>query len=340
MKPRGEFARIERFLGIFRREGVQVDGHEGGTLSTPGEALVLGPGDDCAVLRPTSGTELCVTTDALMEDVHFTRAAFSPADIGHKALAVNLSDLASMGADPVWFVCALALPATDFGDRARDGLARGMARLARTSGIALAGGNFTRARELSVTLTVAGEVPRGRALTRSGAHPGDRLFVSGTLGDARLGFEQLQGDARARGSAVTRQRRPTPRLALGHLARLHASAAIDLSDGLSQDAAHLCTASECGAVIELAKLPLSAAVRRAWGQRAALEAASGGEDYELLLAISPARVPRFLQACAEAGERVTDIGVLTAEQAVILRDAEGREVERPGGFDHFRRTGG
>ncbi len=325
----GEFARIDRFLSIFRREGVRTEGLDAG--------IVIGPGDDCAVLRPGTATELCVTTDALVEDVHFTRAAFSPSDIGHKALAVNLSDLASMGADPTWFVCALALP-DSIGTRELDGIARGMAKLARTAGIALVGGNFTRARELSLTLTVAGELPRGHALGRGG-HPGDRLFVSGTLGDARLGLERLRQDPRARGPEVARQRRPMPRLVLGRLARRHASAAIDLSDGLSQDVGHLCGASGVGAIIRLASLPLSAAVKKAWGPRAAFEAAIGGEDYELLLAVPPRSVNALRNACAQAGEQVTEIGELTADRSIVLFDAEGQAVERPGGFDHFRGQG-
>jgi thiamine-monophosphate kinase len=154
VKAAGEFALIDDFLAAFPRARV-----------------MLGPGDDCAVLAP-GRRPLCVTTDALVEDVHFTRAAFRPADIGHKALAVNLSDLAAMGAAPRWFVCALALPRA-FPRAHLRGIARGMSALARASGIQLVGGNFSAARELSLTLTVAGELS-GHPLTRAGGRPGDR----------------------------------------------------------------------------------------------------------------------------------------------------------------------
>lgn len=261
----GEFDLIQRFLACFPRARVPV-----------------GPGDDCAVLAP-SKRALCVTTDAVVEDVHFTRATFSPADIGHKALAVNLSDLAAMGAVPRWFVCALALP-RDFPPRELSALGRGMAALAKAHRISLVGGNFTSAREVSVTLTVTGELSHP-PLLRTGARPGDLLYVSGTLGDARLGLQQLQAGVR-RGAAVKRQRRPEPRIALGQVAARFASAGMDVSDGLAQDLGHLCAASRVGVALDLERLPLSPAVRSALGPEGALQ---GGEDYELLLAVPPTR---------------------------------------------------
>jgi thiamine-monophosphate kinase len=309
----GEFSLIQRFLSAFPRARVPV-----------------GPGDDCAVLAPTRGA-LCVTTDAVVEDVHFTRAHFSPEDIGHKALAVNLSDLAAMGAIPRWFVCALALPRT-FPERQLLGIARGMSALARAHRIALVGGNFSSARELSITLTAAGELPPGVApLTRSGARPGDLLYVSGTLGEARLGLEQLRAGQR-RTAAILRQKRPSPRVALGRLALRHASAALDISDGLAQDLGHLCEASRVGVDMELARLPLSPAVRRALGPEGALK---GGEDYELLLTIPPARRASFERACARAGERVTPIGKMTAQRNQVIRNGTGTLVRPPEGFNHF-----
>ncbi|MDY7227691.1 thiamine-phosphate kinase [Hyalangium rubrum] len=312
---RGEFSLIERFLAEFPRARVP-----------------LGPGDDCAVLAPSRGA-LCVTTDAVVEDVHFTRAHFSPEDIGHKALAVNLSDLAAMGATPRWFLCALALP-KDFPERALLRLARGMSTLAREHRIALVGGNFTSARELSITVTAAGELQRS-PLTRSGGRPGDLLYMSGTLGEARLGLNQLQAGKR-RGPAVLRQRRPVPRVALGRLASRFASAALDISDGLAQDLGHLCEASGVGAEVELAHLPITPAVRAALGPEGAL---AGGEDYELLLALPPARVKAFERACARAAQRVTRIGRLTRERRRVLRDPDGRLIAPPAGFDHFRSNG-
>ncbi|HEX8823255.1 MAG TPA: thiamine-phosphate kinase [Archangium sp.] len=316
-KPAGEFTLIEHFLSHFPRARVPV-----------------GPGDDCAVLSPSRGAQ-CITTDAVVEDVHFTRAWFSPEDIGHKALAVNLSDLASMGAEPRWFVCALALP-RDFPPRELRGLARGMSALAREHGIALVGGNFTSARELSITITASGELsPRTAPITRAGGRPGDVLYVSGTLGDARLGLQQLQAGQR-RSGAILRQKRPVPRVALGRLAARFASAGLDLSDGLAQDLGHLCTASRVEAELELERLPLSRAVRACLGAEGAL---AGGEDYELLLAVPPARTSAFERACARGEEPVTRIGRLIPGRPGHVRDASGRSLRLPAGFDHFRGGG-
>ncbi|XXF77391.1 thiamine-phosphate kinase [Myxococcaceae bacterium GXIMD 01537] len=309
----GEFTLIDHFLAQFPRARVPV-----------------GPGDDCAVLAPSRGA-LCVTTDAIVEDVHFTRAHFSPEDIGHKALAVNLSDLAAMGATPRWFLCALALPRA-FPEKHLLGIARGMSALARAHRIALVGGNFSSARELSITLTAAGELPPGTpALTRSGARPGDLLYVSGTLGDARLGLEHLRA-GRRRSAPILRQRRPTPRVRLGRLALRHASAALDISDGLAQDLGHLCQSSRVGAHLELGQLPLTRAVREALGAEGAL---AGGEDYELLLTVPPGRTASFERACARAGERVTRIGKVTSQRKWAIQSETGVLVPPPKGFDHF-----
>ncbi len=319
---RGEFERIAAFVKRFPRATVPV-----------------GIGDDCAVLRPPPRQELCVTTDSLVEDVHFTRGTFRPEDIGHKALAVNLSDLAAMGARPAWFVCALELPPW-VDDAALAGIARGMSRLAKQTGIALVGGNLSRAKKLSLTLTVSGEVPRGKALLRSGARPGDLLYVSGTLGDARLGLELLRRPRHRStephpGGPLRRQRRPEPRLELGLLARAHASAAIDLSDGLVQDLSHLCEASKVGVRVDLKRLPISRALREHAGVEAPLWAARGGEDYELLLAVPPRRAARFEQACRLARQEITSIGALTRQRDVVLVGPEGHLVTSVRGFDHF-----
>jgi len=296
-----------------------------------------GPGDDCAVL-PVGQGELCVTTDAVVEDVHFTRARFSLEDVGHKALAVNLSDLASMGAAPAWFLCALGLPRGFSAAEARK-LGRGMAALARAHRIALAGGNVTSARELSVTVTAAGLVPRGRALLRSGARPGDLLYVSGTLGDARLGLSLL--DAAPRSPPALRQKRPTPRVALGLLAARFARAAIDVSDGFAQDLGHVCEASGVRAEVHLPRLPRSAALSRHLldPDEAALFAAQGGEDYELILAVPPDRASAFERACARYGEGITHVGEVQKGSGVILRTSSGKAVPPPRGFDHRMSTG-
>ena len=296
--------------------------------------MPVGPGDDCAVLAPSRGAQ-CITTDAVVEDVHFTRATFSPEDIGHKALAVNLSDLAAMGAQPRWFVCALALPG-DFPRRDLLGLARGMSALAREHGIALVGGNFTSARELSLTLTAAGELaPGAPPLTRAGGRPGHSLYVSGTLGDARWGLLQLQRGQR-RSPAILRQKRPVPRVALGRLAARFASAGMDVSDGLAQDLGHLCAASGVSAELELERLPLTPAVRGALGPEGALK---GGEDYELLLAVPPEHTRAFERACLRAEEPITRVGRLTGGPAGYIHDARGRGLRLPEGFDHFRAGG-
>ncbi|MFZ5472233.1 MAG: thiamine-phosphate kinase [Myxococcota bacterium] len=287
-----------------------------------------GPGDDCAVLPPVRG-ELCVTTDALVEGVHFTRRTFSLEDVGYKALAVNLSDLAAMGATPRWFVCALGLPRGFSASEVRR-LAAGMAKLARAQRVDLVGGNFTSSPVLSLTLTVAGEVPKGRALTRAGAKAQDFLYCSGTLGEARAGltlpFFSL------------RQRRPSPRLSLGRLARAYAHAAIDVSDGFTQDLGHLCDASRVGALVQVDRLPLRRALVRAVGEEAARhEALAGGEDYELLLAVPPFRARAFERACAKKGLPVTRVGRLTRRQGLRLVDPKGKRIAAPKGFDHFRR---
>jgi len=279
-----------------------------------------------------------VTTDAVVEGVHFRRADGPLEDVGHKALAVSLSDLAAMGARPRWFLCALAAPSLSAGEvRA---LARGMAGLAARFRVQLVGGNVTRARELSLTVTAGGEVSGRAPLLRSGAGAGDLLYVSGALGGARLGLRSL---ARRAGAprfprAERRQRRPLPRVRLGLLAAAHASAAIDLSDGLLQDLGHLLAASRLGAELDGERIPVDPGVVSALGRgrRGLRFALAGGEDYELLLAIPAARAGAFERACARAGEEVTRIGRLVRGRALRLRTARGRAEEMPGaGFDHF-----
>ena len=269
--------------------------------------------------------------------MHFRRADGPLEDVGHKALAVNLSDLAAMGARPRWFLCALAAPSLTRGEARA--LGRGMAALARRFSIPLLGGNVSRARELSLTLTAAG-APAGRLpLLRSGASPGDVLYVSGALGGARLGLRSLAGRGPRSRRAELRQRRPEPRVELGLLAARYASAAMDVSDGFLQDLARLLAASRVGADVELASLPVDAAVRRALG-RAGLAlrmALHGGEDYELLLCVPKGRAAAFERACARAGEAVTAVWWLARRPGLRLLDAHGRVQRLPmSGFDHFR----
>jgi thiamine-monophosphate kinase len=319
----GEFASIEAFVAEF-----------------PRRRSPFGPGDDCAVVPGARGT-LCVTTDAVVEGVHFRRADGPLEDVGHKALAVNLSDLAAMGARPRWFLCALAAPSLTLAEARA--LGRGMAALARRHHIALVGGNVSRASELSLTLTAAGTAAR-RPLLRSGGRAGDVLYVSGTLGGARLGLLGLRRRGRRRRffAAERRQRRPEPRVGLGLLAARYASCAMDVSDGFLQDLGWLLAASSVGADVELAKLPVDADVARAFARRAeALKTALlGGEDYELLLGVPPARAAAFERACARAGEAVQAVGRLVPRRGVRLLDAEGQvRGASLSGFDHFLTPG-
>src|SRR5512138_1372885 len=283
--PPGEFELIQAFTAA---------------LPLSGSGVLVGPGDDAAVVRAPPGEDLVATVDAVVEGVHFD-ARFAPADVGWKALAVNLSDLAAMGARPLHALVALGLPpGTPAATVA--GIARGLGACARAHGTAIAGGNVTRASDLSVTVTVLGAVPEGRALLRAGARPGDLVAVTGTVGDAALG--RTPGAARA---LALRQRRPTPRLAAGRALAGIARAAIDVSDGLVQDLGHVCAASGVGARIGAADLPLSAAYRRAARRLADPLAAAlgGGEDYELVVAIAPRLLPAARAAAARAGVALT-----------------------------------
>jgi thiamine-monophosphate kinase len=304
--PRGEFELIAAFTRA---------------LPLAGEGVVLGPGDDAALLEPPPGEELVATVDAVEEGIHFD-GRFTPADIGWKALAVNLSDVAAMGARPLWALVALGVPRGESAARLA-GVARGLGACARRYGIAVAGGNVTRAPGLSLTVTVVGSVPAGRALRRHGARPGDAVMLSGTIGEAALGLE-----AGAPARLARRQRRPEPRLALGQALVGLASAAIDVSDGLVQDLGHLCTASGVGASVRLAELPLSAAYLRATARRRDPWAAalSGGEDYELCLAVPVRQVGAALAAARAVGTPLAVIGTITR--------ARGVQVARPAGGHH------
>lgn len=290
-----------------------------------------GPGDDAAVLPPSRRATV-VTTDAVVEGVHFTRPAFSLDDVGHKALAVNLSDVAAMGARPTWMTVALGLPDA-VGARELRALARGMARLARRHGVSLVGGNVTRASELSVTVTVAGELS-GPALLRSGGRAGDALYVSGPLGDAAAGLEVLAAGRAAErpfASLVRAQRRPAPHLAFAALARRFASAGLDVSDGLAQDLGHLCRASGVGAELVAAQLPRSRTLEAWAGPRWVDLALRGGEDYVLLIAVPAARVGAFEAAVARACLAAYRIGHLVRGGGLRL---DGRVISGRLGYQH------
>ncbi|MFM1855806.1 MAG: thiamine monophosphate kinase, partial [Pseudomonadota bacterium] len=290
---------------------------------------------------PTPGMQWAVSTDMLVEGRHFV-STVSPQALGHKALAVNLSDLAACGAKPVAFTLSLALPRAD--DRFVAGLAEGLFAIADAHGIELVGGDTT-AGSLTLSITVFGEVPPGQALLRSGARPGDELWVSGTLGGARLGLEALRGAVslpqREAESARRALERPEPRVALGLALRGVASAAIDLSDGLLGDLGHILERSGVGATIDAASLPCPRAVARlpaAWRWRCVL---AGGDDYELLFTASPGQRARVLAAARSAGVPVRCVGRIVAETGLTVREGDGQAMDLRGlaSFDHFRGDG-
>ena len=298
---KGELALVERLRRLAR--------------AVPAPGLQLGIGDDCAVFRPSAGRELLFTTDLLLEDVHFRRATHRPADAGHKALARGLSDIAAMGGAPRFCLVSLAAPADA---RWIAGFYRGLLGLARATGTALAGGDLARSERVACDIVVCGEVPRGKALRRDGARPGDGVWVSGRLGGSALGLSI------GAGPAWRRHLRPTPRLALGAWLRqrVRASACMDLSDGLSLDLHRLCLASGAAASIDPPPLYRGATLE---------QALHGGEDYELLFTVRPgARVPAAFE-----GIPLTRIGEMRAGRPgeVLL---SGRPLAA-GGWDPFRR---
>lgn len=298
--------------------------------------LKLGVGDDCALLAPPSGQTLAVSTDMLVEGRHFFPGA-DPEKLGHKALAVNLSDLAAMGAQPLAFTLALALPSVNEAWLA--GFARGMFALADSCGIRLIGGDTTRG-PLTISITVMGHVPEKQALRRDAAQAGDDLWVSGTLGDARLALDALQGKITLPPSllaqAEERLHQPLPRCALGVALRGMAHAAIDVSDGLLGDLGHVLSRSQLGATIHATSLPTGPALSQ---QAAAMQtdrALNGGDDYELCFTAPVAQRDAIRSAAASANTPVTLIGTLTSEPGVRVLDANDRPLPFTShSFDHF-----
>jgi thiamine-monophosphate kinase len=316
-----EFALIERY---FRRCGAQRTD------------VTLGVGDDAALLNPPAGSELVAATDTLVAGVHFPPDS-PPASVGHRALAVNLSDLAAMGARPAWALLALTLPHAD--EAWLSEFAAGLGALARAHDVALVGGDTTRG-PLTVTVQLLGHVPRGAALTRAGGRAGDALFVSGTPGDAGAGLALEQGRlaASTEARAYLRERFlwPTPRMALGERLRGHASACIDVSDGLLGDAGKLATASGVGVELAFGDLPLSAPLVAVLGDARARELAlTGGDDYELCFAVRAEKVARLLAELPPERWSYTRIGALRAAAgAVVVRDGTVMEFSHSG-YQHF-----
>ncbi len=310
-------------------------------FTRPPVRALVGVGDDCALLQPQAGTQLAISSDMLVAGRHFFEDV-NPEHLGHKALAVNLSDLAACGARPLAFTLALALP--EVHEPWLAAFARGLWALADAHGCELIGGDTTRG-PLNICITVLSET-EGQPLLRSAARPGDELYVSGTLGDARLALQALQGQQALPPEllAQARQRleQPTPRVALGLALRGIAHAAIDLSDGLRGDLGHVLKASGVGAVVEAeAAASLLAAARHPdWrgSASAALEAVlAGGDDYELAFTAPPAAREAVLQAARQTRTPVTRVGRIEAEPGLRVLDAQGRPLPlQAASFDHFK----
>ncbi|HSF46885.1 MAG TPA: thiamine-phosphate kinase [Burkholderiales bacterium] len=304
----------------------------------PAPGVALGVGDDAALLEVEPGMQLAASTDLLLCERHFSRDA-DPLKLGHKALAVNLSDLAAMGATPRWALLALALPQAD--KAWLQAFASGFMRLAREHSVALVGGDTTRG-PLAICPTVLGEVPKGQALARSGAKPGDDIWVSGALGLAALGLahrqHRIELDQKEAEICAAALDRPTPRIALGQRLRAIAGSAIDVSDGLSADLGHILERSSVGAVTALERLPLGSAVARRLDTTIGMNAAlAGGDDYELCFTAPASRRSLIDDLSRELSLPLTRIGHIESGTGLAILDREGKRIEiEATGFDHFR----
>jgi thiamine-monophosphate kinase len=311
----------------------------------PVQRQPLGVGDDCALLAPAPGQQLAVSTDLLVEGRHFL-STVAPQALGHKALAVNLSDLAACGAEPMAYTLSLALPRVD--ETWLTGFAAGLHALADAHGIELVGGDTT-AGPLTIGITVMGQVPPGQALLRSGARPGEEIWVSGWPGRARLWLDAVRGTLRLEGASFEAGRLameyPQPRVGLGLALRGIASSAIDLSDGLLGDLGHVLarsgrssgTGQPLGAEIDVARLPRHPALSGLAEDTVLNCVLAGGDDYELLFTAPPSRHDAVLDAARRCGVAVQAIGHITEPPGIVVRDADGRR--RSGdwsGYDHFR----
>ncbi|MGY2797053.1 thiamine-monophosphate kinase [Ewingella americana] len=319
----GEFDLIARYFNRYR---------------TARRDVQLGIGDDCALLTVAEKQLLAVSTDTLVEGIHFLKT-IDPADLGYKALAVNLSDLAAMGADPAWVSLALTLP--EVNSEWLEAFSDSLFEQLNYYGMQLIGGDTTRG-PLSMTLTIQGLIPVDRALTRGGASVGDWIFVTGSLGDSAAGLalllDQLTVDnAEHRDTLLQRHLRPTPRILQGQALRGLATSAIDISDGLISDLKHVLTASGCGARIDLDALPLSEALLGSVDRDQALKwALTGGEDYELCFTVPEINRGALDVALSHLGVDFTCVGQMAplSEGITFLRSGEPVELDWQG-FDHF-----
>ena len=311
--------------------------------------VVLGIGDDCALLSPPANKLLAVSTDTLISGVHFPENTL-PADIGYKALAVNLSDLAAMGAEPAWVSLAISLPETDH--HWLEQFMRGFSELAQAQNIALIGGDTTRGK-LSITVSVTGFINASAALKRSLAKPGDQIFVSGTLGDARAGLEILLNENSANNALDTkdldylvgRLNRPQARVETGQLlaafttesAEQNSIAAIDLSDGLLADLNHICKASGVGARLQLDSLPLSNALISYYDKQPDWQKIlNAGDDYELCFTCAQEHVDQLLEKVSAKDVLLTHIGVINeTDEIVCYQKDQLNEDIKQAGYNHF-----
>lgn len=319
MAPRlGEFGLINKFFKDCGRKR-----HD----------CVLGIGDDAALLQPAPDMELVVTQDTLVANVHFF-AATDPNHLGYKALAVNLSDLAAMGAEPAWFTLGLTLPDVDSAWLAS--FAAGLCELAYATGIRLVGGDTTRG-PLACSITALGFCPLGTALRRTGAKPGDAIYVSGTVGDAGLALQGLRQGKSVSAAVLERLERPIPRLALGQALRGLAHAAIDISDGLAADLLHILHSSEVGADLQLAKLPCSMNLQEYLEQGGdPILPLIAGDDYELCFTIEPQFCAELEAKARQLNCSVTCIGKISSREGLRVYGANGQNIIlNKYGYEHF-----
>ncbi|MCL1086196.1 thiamine-phosphate kinase [Shewanella glacialipiscicola] len=296
----------------------------------------LGIGDDCALVQPAENKSIAISCDTLVENVHFF-PDMPPAALGYKALAVNLSDLAAMGAEPAWMTLALTLPEVD--ETWLSGFSEGLFEAADYYGIALIGGDTTRGPR-AINITVHGQVPQGKALTRHGAKAGDWIYVTGTLGDSALGLDIIRGAQQAsaenKAFLVNRHYCPTPRVLAGQALRSLASSAIDLSDGLISDISHILKAAAVGAIVDVNCIPLSQAMRETVSEEQALGyALTGGEDYELLFTVPESQKGALETTLNHTGTKFVRVGQICAGSKLKLQ-LNGEPFTPPYyGFEHF-----
>ncbi len=309
------------------------------TESTKARAdIVLGIGDDCAIFRPCADFEYLISVDAFLEKVHFPSCT-SPEDVGYKALAVSLSDVAAMGGDPIWVTMALAMPQQNEAWLA--GFSQAFVELAEDYNVQLIGGDTTRG-PLGVVVQIAGQVPVGRAITRCGASPGDIIYVTGVIGEAGLGLKIINNEVSVENewsqALLRRLNRPEPRVRLGSALRGVASAAIDISDGLLQDLQHILDKSHVGAIIHVHQIPISIHYQNILDTLGGWQVPlSSGDDYELCFTIPPENQWEIESLAVKAGCALTRIGEITRERNLVCLSSEGQVLPMTkSGFDHFQ----